>query len=466
MEYPFSITIPLSIMAAVAVSPSVTGRVSAGTANAEQWERTSDPDAVFWSQICQPALSGMLDFAGTYPPEEKENHLRFLAQGVCPWIGPRLLYPGADASSPYEASTPVEMSINFSHNRKPIVRFQLEPTVATKGPHIASEEPLVIGALSKVLKSAAALPGVELDWVRQLLASMVPAERADIVSLNKAVSEGQLPAPLDHVTHLQLAFDLDLDGRRKMKAYFNPMGMQLARGRAIRDVAFDAITQLEPFGSDLARPLRVVGDFMAASPDAMEVLMTGVDATDPAAARVKLYTYLRDANCWEAVRRAWTLGGAAADDADRLAGLDLLRSVWPLLLDEPAARADLETYNKPPKVALSFLGTLLLTYEFRHDTRVPDVKLYLPLWQYAPTDRRIAANVTAVLRKLGWAEAADGYMAHLQRTFPGADLDGPAALHSYLSFSYSRKTGPYLSLYYSINGKAVRAAGSPGFVPV
>lgn len=453
-------------MAAAAVISPDTGRVAAGTSNVElREEQTPNTDAVFWSQICRPALSGMLDFAGTYSPEEKENHLQFLTQRVCPWIGPRAVHSSADAASPYEASTPVEMSVNFSHNRKPIVRFQLEPTIATKGPHTASEEPLVLDALSKVLDTAGTLPGVELDWVRQLLRSMVPGEQADIANLNKAVRGGQLPSPLDHVTHLQLAFDLDLDGRRKMKVYFNPMGMQLASGRAIRDVAFDAITKLEPHGADLARPLRVVGDFMAASPDAMEVLMTGVDAADPAASRIKLYTYLREANSWEAVRRAWTLGGVASD-TDRTTGLELLRSVWPLLINEPADRTDLDTYNKPPKVALSFLGTLLLTYEFRHDTDVPDVKLYLPLWQYAPTDRHIAANVIEVLRKLGWDQAADGYMPHLQRTFPGADLDGPAALHSYLSFSYSRKTGPYLSLYYSINGKAVNAASSRRFVPV
>ena len=453
-------------MAAIAIISPDTGPLAAGTPDAERPKQMPNKDAVFWAQICQPALSGMLEFAGTYSKEEKENHLRFLAEQVCPWIGPRLMQSVAQAASPYEASTPVEMSINFSHNRKPIVRFQLEPTIATKGPHTTSEEPLVMEALSTVLESTAALPGVKLEWPRQLLRSMVPAERSDMANLNKAVREGRLPAPLDHVTHLQMAFDLDLDGRRKMKVYFNPMSMQLATNQSIRDVAFDAITRLEPYGADLARPLRVVSDFMAASPDALEVLMTGVDAADPATARIKLYTYLRDANSWEAVRRAWMLGGAADDDADRRAGLDLLRSVWPLLVDEPAGRAGLEAYDKPPKVALSFLGTLLLTYEFRRDTRVPDVKLYLPLWQYSPTDRRIADNIVEVLRKLGWPDAADGYLAHLQRTFPGTDLDGPAALHSYISFSYSRKTGPYLSLYYSINGKAVHATDGSRFVPL
>ncbi|KAK8133238.1 tryptophan dimethylallyltransferase domain-containing protein [Apiospora kogelbergensis] len=438
------------------ISP-LTSLQHAHTTDHELPEYVLDADAKFWFQICGPALAGMMDFAGTYSPEEKKGNLRFFAEQVCPWIGPRPARSSDQdtSGSPYEASTPVEMSVNFSSTRKPIVRFQLEPTRVTKGQHVASEEPLVIDGLLKVLESTESLPGVNLNLVRQLLQSMVPSERQDIATLNAAVRDGRLPAPLDHVTHLQVAFDLD-GTKRSMKTYYNPMAMQLATGKNIRDVAFNAIEGLQPYGRDLAVPLGVVGDFMKSSPDVMEVLMTGVDAADPATARIKLYTYLRDANSWECVRRAWTLGGAAADDEDRMTGLALLRSIWPLLMDEAATPwSRLETLQKPPRVSLSFLGTLLLTYEFRHDTRVPDVKLYLPLWQYAPTDRRIADNVAEILRTLGWGEAADGYMAHLQRTFPGANLDGPAALHSYLSFSYSRKTGPYLSLYYAIHGKAV-----------
>lgn len=453
------LSVSVSIMTSVATStlPISSGSEHAYATDHELPKNVFDEDAAFWFQICRPALSGMMDFAGTYSPEEKESNLRFFAERVCPWIGPRPVHPsGEDAhssSSPYEANTPVEMSVNFSCNRKPIVRFQLEPTRVTKGPHVESEEPLIIKGLLEVLESTKSLPGVNLEWARQLLQFMVPSKRQDIANLNKAVRDGGLPPPLDHVTHLQVAFDLD-GTKRKMKVYFNPMSMQLATGKSIRDVAFDAIKGLQPHGEDLAVPLGVVADFLQASSDAMEVLMAGVDAADPATSRIKLYTYLREVNSWESVQRAWTLGGAATDE-DRMTGLALLRSIWPLLMDEKESDED-ATRHKPPKFSLSFLGTLLLTYEFRHDTsRAPDVKLYLPLWQYAPTDRRIASNVNAILRTLGWAEAADGYLAHLQRTFPGADLDGPATLHSYLSYSYSRKTGPYVSLYYGIHGKAV-----------
>lgn len=413
-------------------------------------------DADFWFQICGPALAGMMDFAGTYSPEEKASDLKFLAELVCPWIGPKPAPSSVEAasSSPYEANTPVEMSVNFSSHRKPIVRFQLEPTAFTKGPHVETDEPVVLDRLLQLLESTKSRVGVDVEWARQLVRSTVPSERQHLANLNKAVREGQLPPPLDHLSYMQVAFDLD-GTKRSMKTYYNPMGMQLAKGENIREVAFSAIKNLQPYGKELAVPLGVVSDSMQASPDVMEVLMTGVDVADPATSRIKLYTFLRDVNSWESVQRGWTLGGAATDE-DRMKGMALLRSIWPLLMDEDATRPDLETLNKPPKVSLSFLGTLLLTYEFRHNTRVPDVKLYFPLWQYASTDRHIAANVTEILRKFGWDKVADGYMAHLERMFPGADLDGNASLHSYLSFSYSKKTGPYLSLYYSINGKAVK----------
>lgn len=418
-------------------------------------------DAQFWFKICKPALSGLIDYAGTYSAEEKQNHLRFFAERIAPWIGPRPAGPlndDAEDANPFDAATPVEMSINFTSKRKTMVRFQLEPTGATTGPHTVSEDPLGKQKLRELLASTEDIPGVDLRWASQFLEALIPSDPEELSRVDKAIKEGRLPYPLTRFNSLQIAFDLD-GAKKKMKVYFNPMGKQFATGRTNLALTFDTIRSLKPYAADLEPSVSALENYWATCPDTIDVLMTGIDAADPSGSRIKLYTYLKSQNSWNVVRHVWTLGGVAMDE-ERLQGLETLRSIWDLLINEDKNREDFDNYNKPLKVPESFLGTLLFSFEFKPGSKFPELKVYIPLWQYGATDIEIAKNVAAAFRKLGWEGAADGYLPHLQNTFPGADIDRTASLHSFVSFSYSHKTGAYLSLYYAITGKSVGVSKS------
>lgn len=146
-----------------------------------------------------------------------------------------------------------------------------------------------------------------------------------------------------------------------------------------------------------------------------------------------------------------TFGEQATDNA-RLHGLEVLRSVWGLLRDEDAGSDDI---NKTPRAPTSFLGSPMFSFEIVAGSATPEVKTYV---QYGATDRKIAENLAAAFRVLGWQKAADTYLPKLRETFPGAHLDGPSVLHSNLSFAHSKRTGAYMAVYYAVSGKAVDAA--------
>jgi len=98
------------------------------------------------------------------------------------------------------------------------------------------------------------------------------------------------------------------------------------------------------------------------------------------------------------------------------------------------------------------------------------------MWQYAPSDGHVARNLISAFKELGWQQTAEvrisvpvstnvlklftnthtqKYMTGLRRTFPGADLDSPlSVVHSNVSFSFTEKTGAYMSVYYAVSGKA------------
>lgn len=75
--------------------------------------------------------------------------------------------------------------------------------------------------------------------------------------------------------------------------------------------------------------------------------LVSVDYTDPSGARVKLYTRIK-CHAFACVRDAVTLGGRLADEAT-LEGLRRLRSVWHLLMNDPACEHD-DEYARPVTV--------------------------------------------------------------------------------------------------------------------
>lgn len=410
-------------------------------------------DEAFWWKICKPAISGLMGHADTYTPAERDNNLKFFAQTVTPLLGPQPTSQITSDASPLDVASPVEASLNFSSNSKPIVRFQFEPLSATVGAH-TDADPFGQTRVRAVLAHAEnQAVGVDLQWANQFIKAFFPIDPAEIARVK--AKEQTLPFPLDHALTFSLAFDLDGD-RRKMKAYFFPMAKSLATGETAEFLTWKTIRSLDPYGADLTPTVNMLDDYFKVCPDTMTIDMIGVDCAEPSKARIKVYAHLQTMNSWNTVHHVCTFGGQAQDET-RLQGLEILHSIYHLLYDEQEVQDD-DDFNKPMRLSSSFLGSVMFSFEMISGCEFPEVKTYVPLWQYGTSDGQIAQNLSAVFRKLGWNTAADNYLPKLKACFPGAELDGPSSLHSNVSFAYSRKTGAYMTVYYAVNGKSVCAS--------
>ncbi|KUL83705.1 hypothetical protein ZTR_07517 [Talaromyces verruculosus] len=410
----------------------------------------------FWLKICQPAIAGLMNHAGTYSADEKENNLRFVEEYVTAWLGPQPASGLNKDSSPLDVASPLEASINFSANGKTIVRFQFEPLGATVGMHTSADpfgQTKVRTMLSQIENQ---LASVDMRWATQFIEAFFPRDPAEVARVRD--KETSLPFPLDHALTFNVAFDLD-GARKRMKTYFFPMAKSFATGRTGESLVFNNIKKLDPCGADLTPPVNFLEDFFNTYPDPLTIDMVGLDCADPSTARIKVYAHLQARNSWNTVKSVYTFGDKAIDDT-RKQGLKVLRSIWHSLLDEKEALGSDggEDYNKPLRYPDSFLGSLMFSFEIVPGSTIPEVKTYVPLWQYGTSDRKIAENLASIFQSLGWHEAANGYLPKLMETFPGADLDGPSALHSNISFAYSQRTGVYITVYYAVSGKAVAAS--------
>lgn len=414
-------------------------------------ELNDNKDPEFWWRLCEPELSGLLGQAGSYSVEEKQNHLLFFRDHCAPWIGPR---PTGQLAK--DSAAPVEMSINLSGRRsRGIVRFQMDPLAATTGKHVATDDPSgrkAVDALLDYFESLAT--GANFTWARQLADMFMPTNQEEVMRLRQA-EKTSLPFPLSLYGRAPLFnFAFDLEGpKRKMKTYCIPGGKSLSTGRSAQDLCLEAIRSLQPGGSDLKPAVDCLEKYLATCPGPLSCDFIGIDAIDPSKARVKLYLASATMNNFDFIRHVWTLGGLACDET-RLRGLEILRSIWHLIIDEEEGSLR-DDSNKPPKASEFFLGCVYFSFEIAAGKTIPDVKLYVPLWQYAKNDRKIAENISAALRKLGHHESADEYMASVRTTFSKADFDNTVSVHTQVSYTYSEEKGAYLTTYYGVSGKCI-----------
>ena len=418
--------------------------------------RPSLPDAIranslpehFW-KYCEPVLSGLLDLADGYSAAEKESHLRFFHEHCAQLLGP------SPAGKPMkEMMIPLEASVNTSGNReKGVVRFQLEPHSVTDGPHttVTGDDPfgvkgvqLLLGYLEQVM------PGLDFTWSRCMAEKLMVSEPAEVARLVEA-EKSSLPVPLDafgRCPQFNMAIDL-VGAKRGMKIYFIPLAKALATGRPALDICFDAIRSLEPYGAELSPAADALQDYLQTQgPGPMTCDYIAVDATDPEKSRVKLYISSDQLNSFDFVRSVYTLGGVAMDET-RLKGLEVLRSVWSLLLGADDGELP-DASGRPPKTLPFFLGCLYFGFEWRAGDRFPQVKVYIPLWQYHETDRKVAQTIAQVLAKLGQPAMGETYSDRLAKCYGKADWDGGITVHNQVSFAYSADTGAYLSVYYGL----------------
>ena len=188
-----------------------------------------------------------------------------------------------------------------------------------------------------------------------------------------------------------------------MKAYFFPMLRAIHLGLDSHRVLFDAILRADR-KSQVAKPLNLLDKFDCKLPKERKCAahMIAFDCIDPRSARIKAYTRSYQVSI-NNICGMFTLGGQLTDPA-MVKGLEILKDILPhlLALEEHRAKDGILT---PPN-CLRLHGGFVAAYEFTPDHPVPEVKVYIPVWCYAVTDKAVGEGLAACLQRIGWdAEA-------------------------------------------------------------
>lgn len=238
-----------------------------------------------------------------------------------------------------------------------------------------------------------------MRWFKQFASEFFPSEE------EREAIKGKMPPDTTRIPRCFIAFDLD-GGDRVMKAYFSPMMKHMATGMNSDEASVNLIKRLDPYGKSLVPALNFIEEYQAICQEPPLIQVIAIDCVDPGAgARVKIYVNPRS-NAFDAVRDHVTFGGRRTDKTT-LEGLAVLREIWHLLLDEPEDNAD-DSFSKPVIDPKRGHQGMCCSWELRPGQDMPDVKVYVPLFQYFSSDRAITENLERVFKKRGWSWGVDG----------------------------------------------------------
>ncbi|KEY72236.1 hypothetical protein S7711_00235 [Stachybotrys chartarum IBT 7711] len=402
-------------------------------------------DETYWNEHCTQVLAKLLSVSGGYSVGAQATHIDFVGRHVVPCLGPE----PSRAHAPYflaPAPSPFEPSLNFTDKSPdPAVRFTFE----LLGPDGCSKaDPVAAAAAMQLLPKMAALtPGADMRWVNTFAPALL------LTSAEAELVKTRLPPWLKRVPQCAVAFDLD-GNNRVMKVYFYPMVKHLATGKSSQELVFDVIRRLEPGGPAFGPALDLLEDYLQNADDAAPIKVLGIDAVDSEVTKARLKVYMRrKSTAFSVVRDAVTLGGRL-DDAETLKGLELLREIWHLMLDEPDGIKD-DDWSKPPNDPENEHWGIALGIELTPGKPRPQVKVYVPAWQYARSDAAMVDNMKRIFQGRSWQWGENNrYGEMLEAAFGKHQVEMTKILHSYVSFAYTEKAGLYMTTYFASPAEA------------
>ncbi|EFY87829.1 aromatic prenyl transferase [Metarhizium acridum CQMa 102] len=366
-------------------------------------------DLGFWMRHSISPILAFLRAAGAYSAADQGEHIRILCDHILPNIGPRPTASHPIKSSLTNSGSPIEISLNL-RSGKPSVRYCAE-ILGSAWPDDA--DIYAVETVQKCLTSLCAELGLSRRWSDELLEAFIPtAEEAKRSQENvQQWMTSLLPPGLETkpVSRLPFAaFALDLDGPR-------------------------------------ARPkLFLLEGVVSPSIDMLSIDL--VKEEDLHGARVKMYLHTTT-NSFNTVRQCLTLGGRRQDETT-IKGLETLRTIWHLMIQEKDEVAD--DYEKPVNDAAQQAMKLFLSLEITPGRDLPEVKLYVPVFTYMKSDAETVENFEIMLEKCNQEWASSGkYRDMFETAFGDLNRKREAPIHSYASFYYN-ESGVYQTLYFCL----------------
>ncbi|KAK3295237.1 aromatic prenyltransferase [Chaetomium fimeti] len=393
----------------------------------------------FWSDYLCSMVRPLLEASGAYTPEQQAQQLRFLVDHIAPTLGPLPSEARAKYTMTY-VDSPFEPSLNLTGTGKCKVRYSLEVVKPPGGAE--SPDPFGEKRAREVLLNLAKASGADTKWLTSVM---------DLFYLTPEETEAMRNKIPTFMPSSLVGFDLDGE-KAMMKVYILTMRKAIASGAmSSNQYTVEALRKLEPWGYKIGPGLDVVSDYLANAKYNVTLIFASLDCLDPfkiTSARVKTYFHT-SSNSFAVARDVMTLGGRLTDETT-LKRVEILRSLWPLLRNEkpgegpdPSDRDAYDAWEKPERITGTPLSGLQYNVELNPSKPGLEMKCYVPLFQHNATAQESEANVEKILRKLQHQWGSDGKYTEAVKAAYASNRISP----TFVSFSYSKSKGPYMSSY-------------------
>lgn len=411
----------------------------------------SSKDDEFWWNSTGVSFHQLL-IQNSYNSENRRSLLRWYAAFIIPALGPRPIRGEKPRFQPCPVAdgSPIEYSLNWKEtSSKQLVRFTIEATSATAGtPADLFNQNETLTLLSRLNKYGK-MPKLDLKefhiWKNEFYFSEDGAQR-----LLSRIPSG---SPLSQIW---IAFDLPHGQEPMAKVYFMPSLRCIESNIPNERLVFDTARICHGQYGTYNRCIDVLDSYLKASRDE-PVIMAALDCIDSPNSRIKVYVQTRS-NSLNGAKRVLTLNGQLAGETVAK-GLEALEELWSILFP-------LQTDNIGNAIVFPKNVYCGLAVEFKAGQQFPETKLHLPLREFEGTDAKFCELLSTWFQKRSHAKFGETYRANLGRVLyvsnkpsngrdtdpdysPKHDLGGTRGTHTFVSFSYTEKTGVYMTMYYS-----------------
>ncbi|PGH07004.1 hypothetical protein GX51_02043 [Blastomyces parvus] len=392
----------------------------------------------FWSHYLRSIMTPLFKSVGAYTEPEQESHLQFMDEHIATSLGPLPNDPHAPYIVPAAiVGSPFDPSINLTSSGSGKIRFDYTVVEPIERP---KEDPFSETLAREMLHKLVLVVGADTRWMDSLMSSLYlsPAETDALL----AKMPPQLLCP-------PASIGMDFDGsNRTLKAYIPGVRKALATGKSSAELVLEAIRGLKPLGSELTPAVDLLAEYLANCKHDIILLLAGIDCIDPTKhknARVKCYLHSK-ANSFSVVRDVMTLGGRLNDEMS-IKRVDILRSIWPLLLNEPENTKQIDDdWMKSERVKEKLYTGIRYTVEMTPGKKIPETKIYVPVFQYAESTDIAEKNFENLLKKLNIEWGHNGKYGEVMEAVFGKEKD---YTQIFSSFSYTAEKGAYTTSYFA-----------------
>ncbi|KAL4744232.1 hypothetical protein BDW72DRAFT_109700 [Aspergillus terricola var. indicus] len=384
-----------------------------------------------WWRKTGPMLGQMLASSG-YTLDQQYQHLTFYHNQLVPRLGP---HPATFHSSLTVSGLPMEFSINYQQKgAHPTVRIGAEPIDSFSG---TERDPFNQIPPAEMVShfARAGLKGFD----PQLYSYFEPKHtltREQQARLPKEVPGGDK-------LKTQYAFGFDFKGDEvSLKGYSYPGLKATMAGQEVAKLVRDGVNDLKNQGKlDCTEAWAAVEGYITELNGWGYHNLWAWDYVSPAKSRLKFYSFVMDVADKTKLEELWTLNGRATSPAHQ-EGLRYLKELWDIIDLKNVGKRDLpaDAPQLPEDAA-----PMVWNYELTAGNPLPFGKGYFPL--QGLNDAGCIQKLVKFFELMGWKDLAAKYPETIQSFYPGLDLSKTSNLLMWVSYTYSEKTGVYLSIY-------------------